>query len=183
MPGWDSTGSSSTTSTCTSFLEVLWRLERVLAIDSCLPVYYSRLTASVGAAIVLEQTTNCIRDQTSRLDLLLAMAFLKHMHSVADFDTLLNNRASGLVVVDFHATWCRPCHAIAPVFDKLSQSYRHVAFAKVDVDAQPAISRRYEVSAMPTFLFIKNKYVVDTVCVMVSCSRHGRIQPFDRVCL
>lgn len=103
------------------------------------------------------------------------MAFLKHIHSTADFDTLLNNRAEGLVIVDFHATWCGPCHAIAPVFDKLSQLYRHVAFAKVDVDAQPAISQRYKVAAMPTFLFIKNKSVVDTVCASPGPKSEGHI--------
>ncbi|KAG8771396.1 Thioredoxin-like protein 1 [Ceratobasidium sp. 428] len=87
------------------------------------------------------------------------MAFLRQIHNAADLETLLTNKASGLVVIDFHATWCGPCHAIAPVYNQLSQQYTHVAFAKVDVDAVPDVAK----NAMPTFLFIKNKVVVETI--------------------
>ncbi|QRW14478.1 TRX2-thioredoxin II, related protein [Ceratobasidium sp. AG-Ba] len=92
------------------------------------------------------------------------MAFLRQINSMADLETLLTNKASGLVVIDFHATWCGPCHAIAPVYKQLSEEYTHVAFAKVDVDAVRDVAEKYYViKAMPTFLFIKNKAVVETI--------------------
>jgi hypothetical protein len=67
-----------------------------------------------------------------------------------------------------HAGLCyRPCHAIAPVFEQLANRYKDVNFLKVDVDASPAIAKRYRVSAMPTFVFLKGQTKVDQVCATV----------------
>ena len=54
------------------------------------------------------------------------------------------------VLVDFHATWCGPCKAIAPYVVQQCQA-QGVHLVKVDVDQGPEISQKYEVSAMPTF--------------------------------
>ncbi|KDQ60549.1 hypothetical protein JAAARDRAFT_190726 [Jaapia argillacea MUCL 33604] len=89
------------------------------------------------------------------------MAYLKHLSTTSELDALLEEKKDNLVVIDFHATWCGPCHAIAPIFSKLSESFRAATFAKVDVDRSPQIAQRYAVTAMPTFIFIKNKSVVD----------------------
>eukprot|EP00538_Stauroneis_constricta_P011945 CAMPEP_0119551416 /NCGR_PEP_ID=MMETSP1352-20130426/4681_1 /TAXON_ID=265584 /ORGANISM="Stauroneis constricta, Strain CCMP1120" /LENGTH=170 /DNA_ID=CAMNT_0007597473 /DNA_START=161 /DNA_END=673 /DNA_ORIENTATION=+ len=66
-----------------------------------------------------------------------------------------------LIVVDFSATWCGPCKAIAPIFEELSEDMSDVVFVKVDVDENPETAAKYSVSAMPTFLFIKEGQVVD----------------------
>ena len=60
-----------------------------------------------------------------------------------------------LIGPDFHAVWCGPCHAVAPVYAQLANKYSHVKFLKVDVDKQQEIARRYRISAMPTFKFLK----------------------------
>ncbi|KAJ3192286.1 Cytoplasmic thioredoxin isoenzyme 2 [Irineochytrium annulatum] len=70
---------------------------------------------------------------------------------------------TGLTVVDFNATWCGPCKAIAPRFDQLSERHPGVNFLKVDVDEQSGIAGTYSVRAMPTFLFFKNGSKVDEV--------------------
>ncbi|CAH6723987.1 thioredoxin-2 [[Candida] jaroonii] len=70
---------------------------------------------------------------------------------------------SGLVVVDFFATWCGPCKVIAPMLDKFSKEYESAKFIKVDVDQFGAIAQKYEISSMPTILYFKGGEVVDKV--------------------
>ncbi|ODV96843.1 hypothetical protein PACTADRAFT_32343 [Pachysolen tannophilus NRRL Y-2460] len=62
-----------------------------------------------------------------------------------------------LSVVDFYATWCGPCKAIAPVLENFSNSYKDSTnFLKVDVDQNEEVAMEYGVSAMPTFVLFKN---------------------------
>ena len=63
------------------------------------------------------------------------------------------------VVVDFYADWCPPCRAIAPIFSKLADEHAskdRLAFAKVNVDHVKDIAGRFNISAMPTFLFLQD---------------------------
>ncbi|KAI9635628.1 PITH domain-containing protein [Dioszegia hungarica] len=69
--------------------------------------------------------------------------------------------ANQLLVIDFHAVWCGPCHAIAPVLEQLSNKFTHVKFVKIDVDKQAQLAQRFKVRAMPTFKFIKGGKEVD----------------------
>ncbi|ATY61518.1 thioredoxin I [Cordyceps militaris] len=78
--------------------------------------------------------------------------------------------ANTYVVVDFFATWCPPCKAIAPEYEKLAKGHGipgHFAFVKVNVEEAADAAQKYKVTAMPTFLFFK-----DGKQVMV----HGQLQ-------
>ncbi|XP_074661371.1 thioredoxin-like protein 1 [Tubulanus polymorphus] len=88
---------------------------------------------------------------------------LKVLNDDAEFQTELNSAGSKLVVVDFFATWCGPCHQIAPVFEGYATKYSNAVFLKVDVDKLTVVTNRFNITAMPTFTFFKNKVKVDEI--------------------
>ena len=66
-------------------------------------------------------------------------------------------------VVDFFATWCGPCKQIAPQIAKLAAQYQNIAFLKVDVDQLKDIAAEYNITAMPTFVFLRGRKEVSRV--------------------
>ena len=81
----------------------------------------------------------------------------------ATFDETLAT-TDELLLVDFWATWCGPCRAIAPVLEALERDEAgRVRVAKVNVDEEPALAGRYEIRSIPTILFVKSGRVVDRV--------------------
>lgn len=61
------------------------------------------------------------------------------------------------VLVDFHAEWCGPCKAMAPALDLVaSEMMGKVKVVKVDVDANPGITSKYAIRAMPTLMIFKD---------------------------
>jgi thioredoxin len=69
----------------------------------------------------------------------------------------MSEAGSRLVVVDFFATWCGPCNQIAPFYKQLATKNPNVMFLKVDVDKCPGTAAANNVSAMPTFIFFRNR--------------------------
>lgn len=70
-----------------------------------------------------------------------------------------------LVVIDFFAKWCSPCKFFEPKFEAMSKQLPHVFFCKVDVDDSnsKALIEQFEISAMPTFVFLKNGQILHKV--------------------
>lgn len=70
-------------------------------------------------------------------------------------------QSSTPVVVDFFANWCPPCRALGPILDQLSTEFAgQIKFVKVNSDEEPGLAQAYNVSALPTLIFIENGQVV-----------------------
>ncbi|KAI1793179.1 thioredoxin-like protein [Ganoderma leucocontextum] len=88
---------------------------------------------------------------------------VSHIENTTELDGILNKSNTKLSVIDFHATWCGPCHAIAPTYEALAKQYPDVNFLKCDVDQAKDVAGRYRVTAMPTFVFLKGTSEVDRI--------------------
>lgn len=71
------------------------------------------------------------------------------------FSDIINTKK--LVLVDFFATWCGPCNALAPILKEVKLELgENIAIIKIDVDKNQAISTQYQVRGVPTLILFKS---------------------------
>ncbi|WP_373483144.1 thioredoxin [Acetobacterium sp.] len=80
-----------------------------------------------------------------------------------EFDNLVI-KGKGVVLVDFFATWCGPCKALAPVLEEVAEQVKDKASVyKVDIDQTQSLAQQYRVMSVPTMKIFKNGEVVETI--------------------
>ncbi|HYI58755.1 MAG TPA: thioredoxin [Microlunatus sp.] len=65
-----------------------------------------------------------------------------------------------IVLVDFWADWCGPCKRFAPIYDKASEEHRDITFAKLDTDANQALSGQLGIEGIPTLMAFREGVLV-----------------------
>ena len=79
-----------------------------------------------------------------------------------ELNTLLTQ--SGMVVVDFTATWCGPCRMVAPLIDQLNEEYADkVQVFKIDLDQNKENAKKYEIRSIPAVLVFKDGELVERI--------------------
>lgn len=77
-----------------------------------------------------------------------------------NFESSLKDNS--LILVDFWAEWCGPCKKLSPILDEIGEEYRLV-IGKLDTDAFPEISERYEIRSIPTMILFENSVPIKII--------------------
>ena len=72
-------------------------------------------------------------------------------------ETITNN---DIVLVDFWADWCGPCKRFAPIYEKASEEYGDITFAKLDTDANQQLSGQLGIEGIPTLMAFREGVLV-----------------------
>lgn len=85
------------------------------------------------------------------------------VNNKAEWDSILSDakNSNQAVIVDFFATWCGPCRLISPYFQQLSTQFEEIVFVKLDVDQVEEVAQQLGITAMPTFIVLKDGQKVD----------------------
>src|SRR5215210_523220 len=71
-------------------------------------------------------------------------------------DTHDETVSDGIVLLDFWADWCRPCHQFAPVFEAVSEANPDATFAKIDTEAERELAERYAITSIPMLVIYRD---------------------------
>lgn len=82
--------------------------------------------------------------------------FIQHLHDVDTDPKGWSARHTLPVLIDFYATWCGPCQALAPLLEQVAKEYEgRILVYKIDVDKEPELTALYNIRTVPTLLLAR----------------------------
>lgn len=81
-----------------------------------------------------------------------------HEITSADFEKTITDNE--LVFIDFWASWCGPCRAFGPIFEKAADANPDIYFGKVDIDKNQDLANSAGIQAVPTLMIAKKGHIV-----------------------
>jgi thioredoxin 1 len=66
----------------------------------------------------------------------------------------------GVLIIDWWAPWCGPCKAFAPIYEKASEQYTDVTFAKINTEDSPDLAASFQIQAIPTLMVFRDQILV-----------------------
>jgi len=77
-------------------------------------------------------------------------------------EEVLNSKQT--IMVDFWAEWCGPCKAVSPILDQIAAEHADkIKIVKLNVDDNPQMARKYQITSIPAMKVFRNGEVVKTV--------------------
>jgi thioredoxin 1 len=76
----------------------------------------------------------------------------------ANFEQTIQD--NDFVIVDFWAPWCGPCRSFAPVYDKVSEDFPNIVFAKLNTEDQQAIAGHFQIRSIPTLMIFREQIII-----------------------
>lgn len=115
-----------------------------------------KITYLLMLAFVLSITANAQSTANVKIEELSTKTFKAKVWNF-DKNTSFKREGKLPIILDFHATWCRPCKMLAPHLQAIQNKYNgKLIVYKVDVDQEPELARKFKVEAMPTIVFVNS---------------------------
>lgn len=65
-----------------------------------------------------------------------------------------------MVVIDFWAPWCGPCRNFAPIYERVSEKYPQVVFAKINTEVEQELSNHFNIRSIPTLMIFREQIIL-----------------------
>lgn len=78
--------------------------------------------------------------------------------TTANFDATL--KESGIVFIDWWASWCGPCKAFAPIYERAAAKHPDIVWGKIDTEAQQQLAGAFGIRAIPTLMVFREGVLI-----------------------
>lgn len=79
-------------------------------------------------------------------------------------------KKSGIVLIDWWASWCGPCVAFAPIYEGVAAKHPDIVFGKADTEAEPGLAGAFKIRSIPTLMVFRDGVLVFSQAGMLPAS-------------